>query len=108
MFVALYRWDLKEGQEERFREGWRRLTAEIQERRGSRGSRLHRAEDGSWVAYAQWPDRQAWESAARVETVDVEALKMMRESVEVSHPPVLMEVVDDLLEPAGGAGTRPG
>jgi quinol monooxygenase YgiN len=107
MFIALYRWELKEGQEERFREGWRRLTEEIHERRGSHGSRLHRAEDGSWVAYAQWPDRRAWESAGGAETADVEALELMRESVEVSHPPVLMEVVDDLLKPVGGAGARP-
>lgn len=107
MFIALYRWRLKEGQEERFREGWRRLTEEIRERRGSYGSRLHRAEDGTWVAYAQWPDRRAWESARGVEAVDVEALKMMRESIEVSHPPVLMEVSDDLLRP-GGVGALPG
>ena len=104
MFIALYRWAVREGQEERFREGWRRLTEEIHARRGSRGSRLHRAEDGTWVAYAQWPDRQTWESARGVEAADGEALEMMRGSIEVSHPPVLMEVSDDLLRP-GGAGS---
>ena len=107
MFIALYRWELKEGQEERFREGWRRLTVEIRERRGSHGSRLHRAEDGTWVAYAQWPDRRTWERATGVEAADGEALEMMRESIEVSHPPLLMEVSDDLLK-AVGAGSRPG
>ena len=107
MFIALYRWRLKEGREERFREGWRRLTEEIYARRGSRGSRLHRAEDGTWVAYAQWPDRQTWEAASGVEAVDSEAARMMRESIEVSHPPVLMEVSDDLLKP-GDAGATPG
>jgi heme-degrading monooxygenase HmoA len=101
MFIALYRWRLKEGREERFREGWRRLTAEIYGRRGSRGSRLHRAEDGTWVAYAQWPDRRTWESASGAEAADVEAARMMRESIESSHPAVLMEVSDDLLESGG-------
>ena len=100
MFIALYRWRLKEGQEERFREGWRRRTEEIYERRGSYGSRLHRAEDGTWVAYAQWPDRRTWESASGVEAADGEAEEMMRESVEAAHPTVLMEVSDDLLKPA--------
>ena len=97
MFIALYRWSLKQGQEDRFREGWRRLTEEIYRQRGSHGSRLHRAEDGAWVAYAQWPDRQAWAAAHGTEPMDGEASKMMRESVETSHPPILMEVVDDLL-----------
>jgi heme-degrading monooxygenase HmoA len=98
MFIALYRWGVKEGREDRFREGWRRLTEEIYGRRGSYGSRLHRAEDGTWVAYAQWPDRESWRASGGAAAVDGEAAEMMRESIEVSHPPVLMEVVDDLLK----------
>ncbi|HLL75244.1 MAG TPA: antibiotic biosynthesis monooxygenase [Pyrinomonadaceae bacterium] len=103
MFIALYRWRLKEGQEEKFREGWRRLTEEIRGRRGSHGSRLHRAADGTWIAYAQWPDRRTWELAMGVEAADGEASEMMSESIEVSQPPVLMEVFDDLLKPAGSS-----
>ncbi len=98
MFIALYRWDVKVGQENRFREGWRRLTEEIYSRRGSYGSRLHRAEDGSWVAYAKWPDKQSWEASSEAAAVDVEAAAMMRGSINVSYPPVLMEVADDLLK----------
>ena len=101
MFIALYRWSLREGREDSFREGWRRLTEEIYSRRGGRGSRLHRAEDGTWVAYAQWPDRRTWEASRGVAAVDGEALRLMRERIEVSHPPVLMEVFDDLLKPGG-------
>ena len=98
MFVALYRWKLKEGREQKFREGWRRRTAEIYRECGSLGSRLHRAEDGTWVAYAQWPDRLAWEAARQVAVSDTEAGAMMKESVEVSYPETLMEVADDLFE----------
>jgi quinol monooxygenase YgiN len=99
MFVALYRWKLKEGREEKFREGWRRHTAEIYRECGSLGSRLHRAADGTWVAYAQWPDRRAWEAARQVAVADTEAPAMMKESIEVSHPEILMEVSDDLFKP---------
>jgi quinol monooxygenase YgiN len=106
MFIAVYRWEVKEGQEDRFREGWRRLTEEIYSRRGSHGSRLHHAEDGTWVAYAQWPDRQSWEASSGAAAADVEAARMMRESIVASHPPVLMEVADDLLR-GGGGGAAP-
>ena len=108
MFVAVYRWRLKEGQEGRFREGWRRLTEELARERGGLGSRLHRADDGEWVAYAQWPDRRAWEAGASGEVADAEAVALMRESVEVSHPAVLLEVAEDLLrhESAPDAAAR--
>jgi heme-degrading monooxygenase HmoA len=99
MFIAVYRWKLKEGLEQKFREGWRRRTGEIYRKCGSLGSRLHRAEDGTWVAYAQWPDRQSWEAARQVPVGDREAPAMMKESVEVSYPEMLLELTDDLFEP---------
>ncbi|HEY0101298.1 MAG TPA: antibiotic biosynthesis monooxygenase [Pyrinomonadaceae bacterium] len=101
MFVALYRWKLREGEEQRFREGWRRRTEEIYRKCGSFGSRLHRAEDGTWVAYAQWPDRRHWEAARQVGVTDTQAPAMMKESIEVSYPEMLLEVADDLFKPRG-------
>jgi heme-degrading monooxygenase HmoA len=101
MFVAVYRWKLKEGQEQKFREGWRRRTVELYRKCGSLGSRLHRAEDGTWVGYAQWPDRRRWEAARQVAVTDTEASDMMKESVEASYPEMLLEVTDDLIEARG-------
>jgi heme-degrading monooxygenase HmoA len=97
MFIALYRWKLIEGREELFQRGWHRLTEEFYKPRGSLGSRLHRAEDGTWIAYAQWPDKKTWEAGRAQEVLDTEALQMMRDSIEVSYAHTLMEVVDDLL-----------
>lgn len=97
MFIAIYRWKLKPGCEERFREGWRRRTMEIRERSGSFGSRLHRAEDGTWLAYAQWPDRRTWERAGSVKLIDGEAAALMRECVAENLPDQFLEVSDDLL-----------
>ena len=104
MFIALYRWKLREGREADFCAGWRRVTAEIYRRFGSNGSRLHKAEDGTWVAYAQWPDRQTWARARDAAVEDVEAQSMMRESIEARYPHVCMEVVDDLLRAERFAG----
>ena len=47
MFIALYRWKLKPGKEEQFREAWSQVTIAIREQSGSLGSRLHRSEDGT-------------------------------------------------------------
>lgn len=98
MFIALYRWKVKEGQEKNFQEGWHRRTVEIYQHRGSLGSRLHQAEDGTWVAYAQWPDRQTYNMAQSIPVFDEEARMMFRESIEESYPDIYMNVVDDLLK----------
>lgn len=98
MFIALYRWKVKEGHEKNFLEGWHRTTEEIYQHRGSLGSRLHWAEDGLWVAYAQWPDSRTYDAAQSIPAVDAEARRMFRESIEESYPDIYMSVVDDLLQ----------
>jgi hypothetical protein len=95
MFIALYRWKLKPGHEAQFQTGWHRGTQEIYCRWGSLGSRLHRAEDGTWVAYAQWPDRLTWEGMGDI--LDPEIRALMHESIDHSYPTLCLEVVDDLL-----------
>lgn len=97
MFIALYRWKIKEGQEKNFLEGWHRRTQEIYQRCGSLGSRLHQAEGGMWVAYAQWPDRRTYDAAQSIPAIDAEARAMLRESIEESYPDIYMNVIDDLL-----------
>jgi hypothetical protein len=97
VFIALYRWKIKTGCEAVFHEGWRRLTLEIREKRNGWGSRLHKAEDGSFIAYAQWKDRETREAAFKIPASDTEAAEMMNSSIEEQFPAVYMSVVDDLL-----------
>ncbi len=97
MFCVIYRWELKPGREDDFIAAWARLTAAIREHRGGLGSRLHRAADGLWVAYAQWPDRATWESAQERPTADPEAAAAMAETIAERHPPQLLEAAADLL-----------
>lgn len=73
------------------------MTLAIRENRAGLGSRLHLADDGWWVAYAQWPDREAWERSQAMQTADAEAAQMIAESIEERMPPILMEPKIDLL-----------
>ena len=59
MFAVIYRWRLKSGMEGQFADGWDRVTRAIHQSCGSYGSRLHRCDDGMWLAYARWPDETA-------------------------------------------------
>lgn len=73
------------------------MTLEIRDTCDGLGSRLHKAEDGTFVAYAQWKDKETWEKAQEIPTIDEEAVKLMRESIEERLPTVFMETLDDLL-----------
>lgn len=63
MFVALYEFVVRDGQDQQFRDNWTLLTEGLYLHAGSLGSRLHRCADGRYMAYAQWPDRDCWATA---------------------------------------------
>ncbi|MCJ7556024.1 MAG: antibiotic biosynthesis monooxygenase [Gammaproteobacteria bacterium] len=96
-FCVIYRFKIRPGAEDMFRQGWIRMTEAIRDGRGGLGSRLHLSDDGWWLAYAQWPDRQTWERSGEMEAADPAAARMMAESVEERLPPILLEATMDLL-----------
>ncbi|WP_405982658.1 antibiotic biosynthesis monooxygenase family protein [Streptomyces sp. NBC_00158] len=94
MFAVIYRWRLLPGGEEQFREGWRRVTEAILRECGSYGSRLHRGDDGTWLAYARWPDEASRE---RCGVPDPEGIAMMAGAIAERMPETRLTLVDDLL-----------
>lgn len=98
MFAIIYRWRVEPGKEEQFADAWARVTRSIHRSCGSYGSRLHRAEDGTWVAYARWPDAATREAC---EHPDAEAERLMSDAAAEFLGATPMTVTDDLLaEPA--------
>jgi len=71
MIAVLIEFRVRPGQDDAFRAAWTETTEYIRARFGSLGSRLHRAGDGRYVGYAQWPDREtydrdhAWDESGR-------------------------------------------
>ena len=94
MFVVLYRWQIEPGMEEQFVDGWHRVTRAIHASCGSYGSRLHRADDGTWFAYARWPDAAGRDACNHGES---EGLRLMTEATEHLEQ-VTAEIVTDLLD----------
>jgi heme-degrading monooxygenase HmoA len=98
LLTVLYRWKLKAGGEVVFREGWREMTESIYQARGSMGSRLHRAEDGTWLGYAQWPSEETWRKSQEAGSANEAAgRKMSRGATLLSTE--RLSVVDDLIKP---------
>ena len=96
MFIALYRWRIREGMEKQFIDAWAEVTAYFRENFDSLGSRLHRGSDGLFYGYAQWKSDEARREAfARLP--DLRARAVMREAIEESLPEVILENLSDYL-----------
>jgi heme-degrading monooxygenase HmoA len=95
VFAIHYRWRLKPGTDETFCAAWRTMTEAIRASHGSNGSRLHRTDDGEYVAYAVWPSREAWQAALGQAPSDPAAAAAMRDCIDESYGALPLEVVDD-------------
>ena len=106
MFVVMYRWKIQPGKEDQLRGAWTSATRKIMTRYGALGSRLHRADDGSWVAYAQWPDRDRWLLMRQSPPVAPEEFEVMRnieaDSGAFPFPFLTMVLTDDTFAEAAG------
>jgi heme-degrading monooxygenase HmoA len=96
MFVVMYRWRLKPGQERAFADAWARITVLARERCGSDGSALLKADDGTWCAIARWPNRAARTACFDNGPLDADAGQTMRDATAERLPDVEMEMVTDL------------
>ncbi len=99
MYALVYRWRLKPGEEQSFAAAWASMTDTIQEQCGSFGSRLHSCEDGTWIAYAVWPDAATFEACSPHNPAAGEA---MAAAVSENFEPFRLTVVDDRLAPSPG------
>lgn len=98
-FAVIYRWQVKAGFEKQFKTAWATITELLIEKQGARGSRLHQTEEGIWVAYAQWPSKQAWVDSQNQDSVDAEVSRQMAETIQKRFDPILLHPVDDYLMP---------
>lgn len=100
MIVYVYRWKIKSGKEEQFKEAWEFITRELRDKCGSLGSRLHRGDDGLFYGYAQWPDRESRQTAELTGPDVIQARMVMKDATELSFPDVeLLPIADYLVTP---------
>ncbi|MFC3285893.1 antibiotic biosynthesis monooxygenase family protein [Litchfieldella rifensis] len=100
MLAIILEFDVIPGKEEAFREAWEETTKYIHTNFGSLGSRLHRAEDGKFIAYAQWPDHETYEKEHDWSEEGIKCRERMRSTLKSEQVIVLhkLDVDTDLLE----------
>jgi quinol monooxygenase YgiN len=92
-FAVIYQWLIKPGKEVQFRKAWEALTQLQLKNRGLRGSRLHKSEQGTWIAFAQWPDKKSWEASCEQKPEDEMWSQLMLDAVEDTWPPTFLTSV---------------
>jgi heme-degrading monooxygenase HmoA len=98
MFCIIYKFTVKPGYEERFRQNWSAVTQWFYQHAGSLGSRLHHSSTGEYIAYAQWQIRTQWEQqTARVDAELHGYRQAMREACTEIEVLYELDVVDDWL-----------
>lgn len=85
--------------EDRFVENWRTITQHYMENCGGMGSRLHRANDGTFYGYAQWPDFETKEKAVLDVRMELARLHMKDAVTETFAEIHLDPVADHLIIP---------
>ncbi len=97
MFCIIYKFIVREGQEERFIDAWSEVTKAFIESSGGLGSRLHRSEGQEYIAYAQWPSKEIRDKAKLPESVINGPSKIMKECCESIETIYELSPVVDLL-----------
>ena len=99
MFCVIYRFSVRPDREAQFRHHWLAVTKWYYRNAGSLGSRLHRADTGEHIGYAQWPARPVWERQGAGSDAELQshrqAMRACCESIEVVYE---LETMDDLLQ----------
>jgi len=98
MIYILYEFECSPANADDFIRLWANATKLIHSHYGSRGSRLHRTEDGTFIGYAAWPDEETLEQSIKNPNDEVEAaLTKMRNVITASKRLHIMHAVEDLL-----------
>jgi hypothetical protein len=97
MFAIIYEFDVKMENAVAFTEIWHILTTRIKALCDSQGSRLHKLNDSSWIAYALWPSRDAWETSDLNQPEMVELRQQLFDICDDIRIAYQMDVVDDLI-----------
>lgn len=99
MFAVIYEFKIKsENLTEVFIQNWKQMTRLIAKYENGLGSRLHKKDELTYIAYAQWPDQKTFETSGSHLPNEANAIrKAMRdccEHITVMHK---LQMTEDLL-----------
>lgn len=106
--AVLYRWRLKPGRDDEFRDAWAEGTRRIHARCGSHGAALHCDENGLYWSYAVWPSEAARQACfGGHDWFAEDCFVVMQDCIEERFEEIRLDVVKDKLAPPRPARDMP-
>ncbi len=96
MLAVVLEFDVIDGKEKEFVSAWTECTKVIYENFGSLGSRLHIAENGSYIAYAQWPNDDVYEKSGEWPERLIKIRDRMRATLKEGKPKLLYKLMTEV------------
>lgn len=99
MFCVIYQFHVLEGLEDEFCQSWKAMTELISSFSGGLGSRLHRSNKNEYIAYAQWPDRETWQTSSDKLPPEADAVRAsMRKCCSKVETLYELNALEDMLQ----------
>jgi len=100
MLAVLLEFNVKPGAEEEFIRYWEKTTQIIYKKFGSLGSKLHKSDKDTYIAYAQWPSLDIYNTEQDWSKEETAVREKMRATLVNGKPSVLhkLSVISDLTE----------
>ncbi len=97
MYTIIYQWEVHSNKCDDFLNAWEVVTEHYLQNHDALGSRLHKAGENFFVAYSQWTNKEARDSAFSKNDAPHEAITIMEDSIKKAHRAIEMDVVSDKL-----------
>lgn len=96
-FIIIYRWEVHSSRADQFVSAWESLIGLYRQLYGAVGGRLHRTDDGQWLAYTQWPTRDQYLLAMERGIPDPRIAERMNDAVSKRLDPLFLSMESDML-----------
>ena len=98
MIAVLFRWEIKAGCEQIFKEAWSEIVHLNIEKHGALGSRLYRTKDNQWISYSQWVSEAHFYNARNLLDKHAQARIKLDSAISKAYDPIVMvPVIDHLM-----------
>lgn len=103
MFAVIYSGKIKPEREEEYKRLWHTIAEYFMTHCGALGSCLHKATNGSWVAYSRWPNKSTRDAVYLEENRKFlpeeirNAFEQFNGCILERDPEICLDVIDDLL-----------
>lgn len=102
MFAVIYRGFVFLDREKEYQKAWRQVADYFVTHCGALGSSLHKSDEGEWIAYSKWPDKEtrdaSWIGEVGLSDEIKLAIKNLRDCVDREKPyeEIAMNLIDQV------------